>query len=254
MPVMDEFREERETLKNASFKKKWEWFWEYHKLHVAIGGFLAFFVISMVHHVLTAKDNAMYGFFLNSYSDDAKNDAYITAFAEDLEIDLKEYQLILDTTLQYTPNSMDTVSYNTTQKVMVTMAAGDADFLAADDESFAYFATNESFFDLRELFTSEELEKLQDYIYYIDMDVVRARSEIVDSGNFSDYTLPVYDNFAPEEMADPVPIALCIENCADLKPIYYFPEGSYPLGVVINTKNLDTTVAFIRHIFAEQLQ
>ena len=248
MPVMDEFREERENLKNASFKKKWEWFWEYHKLHVAIGGFIAFFVISMVHHILTAKDNAMYGFFLNAYDDDVKNDTFVTAFAEDLEINLKEYQLLIDTSLQYIPNSMDTNSYNTTQKIMVTMAAGDADFLAADDESFAYFATIDSFYDLREIFTPEELEKLN------DMDVVRARSEIVDSGNFSDYSIPVYDNFTPEEMADPVPIALCIENCASLKDTYYFPEGPYPLGIVINTKNLDTTLQFVKHIFAEELQ
>ena len=62
MAVMDEFREERENLKNASFQKKWQYFWYYYKLHVVIGGFIAFFVISMAHSILTAKDNALFGY------------------------------------------------------------------------------------------------------------------------------------------------------------------------------------------------
>ena len=40
MPVMDEFREERETIKNGTFKQKWQYFCDYYKWHVIIGAFV----------------------------------------------------------------------------------------------------------------------------------------------------------------------------------------------------------------------
>lgn len=251
---MDEFREERENLKNASFQKKWKYFWDYYKLHVVIGGFVAFFVISMAHSILTAKDNAFFGYFLNCYAEDEQNVAFVTDFAEAAEIDLKEYEARIDTTLQYTPGSLDENTYTSSQKVMVTMAASDVDFLAADSAAFTYYATSDSFYDLRELFSEEELEKLQDYIYYIDMDVVRERENIVEAGNFQDYTLPTYDNFAPEEMGDPVPIALNIKDCPKLKDTYYFQKGAVPMGIVINSQRLDNTMKFVRYLFEDVLK
>ena len=36
MPLMDEFKEERASIKNAPFKKKLRYFWDYYKWHVII--------------------------------------------------------------------------------------------------------------------------------------------------------------------------------------------------------------------------
>ena len=67
MAVMDEFREEREALKNADLKTKWQYFLDYYKWWViGIAAALAF-VISMIYSALTAKDNALSGYFLNTY-------------------------------------------------------------------------------------------------------------------------------------------------------------------------------------------
>lgn len=40
MPVMDEFREEREAMKQKSFKERFLYFCEYYKWHVIGGGWL----------------------------------------------------------------------------------------------------------------------------------------------------------------------------------------------------------------------
>ena len=254
MAVMDEFREERQALKDASFKKKWEYFLDYYKWYVIGGIAVIAFIISMVHNALTAKESALFGYFLNTYADIEQNEAFLNEFATAKEIDTKEYSLTIDTSLQYTKGGMDQNSYFTIQKIMVTLAAADVDFLAGDEDAFEYYATSDTFFDLREIYTDEELEKFKDYIYYVDMDVVREKAAVVDSGQFEDYEAPVYDHFKPEEMGDPIPIALCIQDCPKLDQTYYFHQGAIPMGVVVNTKHLETTKEFIDYLFEDLIQ
>lgn len=249
MAVMDEFREEREALKNASLKKKWEYFVDYYKWHVVIVATVLVFVISMGYNILTAKENALFGYFLNTYADEDQKEIWLNEFGTAAGIDLKEYDFMLDTSLQYTKGGMDQNSYMTVQKVMVTMAAAEVDFLAGDEDSFEYYADSDTFFDLREIYTEEELKKFENKIYYVDMDIVREKSEIVDSGHYDDYVAPVYDHFAPEEMSDPIPIGICIQDSEKLKGTYYFKDGNIPLGIVVNTKHLDTVKQFIDYLF-----
>ena len=254
MAVMDEFREEREALKNADLKTKWQYFLDYYKWYVIGGVAVLAFAISMIHSALTAKDNALFGYFLNTYAEEEKTIACLNDFAESAEIDLNEYQVSIDSSLQYTAGSMDENSYTASQKIMVTIAASDVDFLAADESAFEYYANSDTFFDLREIYTEEELAIFQDYIYYVDMDVVREKEAVVDSGQFENYAAPVYDHFAPEEMGDPVPIALCIQDCPKLADTYYFRKGAVPMGIVVNTQRLDATKQFVEYLFEDLVE
>ncbi len=249
MAVMDEFREEREALKNADLKTKWQYFLDYYKWWVVgIAAVLAF-VISMIHSALTAKDNALSGYFLNTYADEEQTGTFVTEFAETAGIDLNEYQIMVDSSLQYTPGSMDESTYTSSQKIMVTIAAADVDFLAADEAAFDYYGTTETFHDLRDIYTEEELEKFRDYIYYVDMDVIREKEEVVEAGNFESYVAPIYDHLAPEEMGDPVPIGFCIQDSPKLADTYYFRTGSVPMGIVVNTQRLEATKQFVDYLF-----
>ena len=249
MAVMDEFREEREALKNADLKTKWQYFLDYYKWYVIGGVAVLAFAISMIHSALTAKDNALFGYFLNTYAEEEKTIACLNDFAESAEIDLNEYQVSIDSSLQYTAGSMDENSYMSSQKIMVTIAAADVDFLAADEEAFEYYGTTDTFHDLRDIYTEEELEKFKDYLYYVDMDVIREKEEVIEAGNFEGYTTPVYDHLAPEEMNDPVPIGFCIQDCPKLADTYYFRTGIVPMGIVVNTQRLETTKQFVEYLF-----
>ena len=251
MAVMDEFREEREALKNADLKTKWQYFLDYYKWYVIGSVAVIAFVISIVYSVLTAKDNALFGYFLNAYAEEDKIIAFLNDFAETAEIDLNEYGVSIDSSLQHIAGSMDENSYLSSQKIMVTIAAADVDFLAADESAFEYYANSDTFFDLREIYTEEELARFRDYIYYVDMDVVREKEAVIDSGQFEDYEAPVYDHFAPEKMGDPIPIALCIQDCPKLADTYYFLKGAVPMGIVANTQRLDATKQFVEYLFED---
>ena len=48
MPVMDEFREEREAIKNSSMKKKWGYFLDYYKWYVIGGAAIILFLVFLI--------------------------------------------------------------------------------------------------------------------------------------------------------------------------------------------------------------
>ena len=56
MPLMDEFKEEREQIKKASFKKRFEYFWEYNKTKVLIITFVTIMLSSMIYNAVTKKE------------------------------------------------------------------------------------------------------------------------------------------------------------------------------------------------------
>ena len=70
MPVMDEFREEREAIKNAGWQYKLKYFWDYYKWFVIGGIFALFIIISIVKDVINTKDFIFNGVMLNTFGDD----------------------------------------------------------------------------------------------------------------------------------------------------------------------------------------
>ena len=58
MPVMDEFKKEREMLKGKSFKEKLDYFWYYYKLQVFAVIFVLILVVTTIRDIVTQKDIA----------------------------------------------------------------------------------------------------------------------------------------------------------------------------------------------------
>lgn len=249
MPVMDEFREEREAMKTASLKEKWQYFLDYYKWYVIGGAIAIAFFGTLIHDMVTAKDWTFYGFFINAYNTDEASDAFFNAFAEKAQLDLENYAADIDDTMSLDLNSMSEVTMTSNEKMTVYMAAGDVDFVAADETTFSHYATNETFFDITTILSPEQLEKYEPYIYYVDMAEVRARSEASLNGTFDDYVKKEYDHHSPEGLEDPVPVGLYIGHCEQLNKHYTFKEEAVVIGIPLNTTHLETSLAFIDYIF-----
>ena len=58
MAVMDEFKEEREALKNGTPKQKLAYFWYYYKWHVIISIVVIAMVGSFIYQYVNRKDTA----------------------------------------------------------------------------------------------------------------------------------------------------------------------------------------------------
>lgn len=250
MAVMDEFREEREALKHGSLKQRLQYFWYYYRWHVIVGILVLVFGFSLIKEIVTQKDNAFYAVMLNSTELDS-GAAYAQGFAEYAGIDLNEYEMLFDTSMHISTSSYDESTMSSSQKLMVYTAAAELDVMVSNTEVLQQYANTGTFYDLRELLTAEQLAQYEPYLYYVDQAVVEqieiARDELTDINSI---TVP--DPFKPDEMADPIPVGLCVSDCAPLRESFYFSnEQDVVLCVFVNSQRPETSVSFINYVFEQ---
>lgn len=252
MPVMDEFREEREALKHGTLKQKISYFFCYYKWHVIITIALIAFAVSMAHQILTQKENAFFAAFINTVELETAGN-FVQGFTEYAGIDMNEFDVMFDTALRINPDpaSYDESTITSTQKVMVYLAAQEIDILAAGDTVMNSYAYNDSFYDLREILTAEQLAEYEPYFYYMDRTVAEERSEMdFTSADYS--SLPAYpDPRNPEAMSDPIPVGIYLDSADTLKEHYYFLDENALIAVAANTRHPETVSRYLEYIFSE---
>lgn len=244
MPVMDEFKEEREAMKHGTPKQKLTYFWDYYKWPVIIGIIAVIVLASMIYEMATRKETAFYALMLNAternYMGDTSGNT--AAFAEYAGIDEEKYEIMYDTSIQIgTENSDD---YDSSQKLLVYIAAAELDVMVSDSDSLKKYAYQGQLYDLRNFLTEEQLEKYSDSFYYIDGAVAEEIEAASDAYNF-DYVPEYKDPRHPEEMEDPIPTGIFLSEDCSLLDDYYFRGEDIAVSVVVNTKRPDLTSEFI---------
>ena len=212
MAVMDEFKEEREALKNGTPKQKLAYFWYYYKWHVIISVIIIGMLVSFIYQYVNRKDIAFNAVLLNASSLDqisSEQPDFLTDFAE---------------------NELDS---------MIT-----------DFNSFQKYANSSLFYDLRDILTEEQLQTLEPYFYYVDREVVLAIEAANDDLN-TDYTPEYPDPLHPEEMQDPVPVGICLTGCKDLTDNYYFRGDGIVMGIYANAEHADTAVDLAEYLLSK---
>ncbi len=248
MPVMDEFREEREAIKQKSFKERFLYFCDYYKWHVIGGVALVAIVISLIHSLATRKEWAFYGAFVNAYQTPDYN-AFCEDFAGYADIDLGEYDVLLDTNIYITDSIFDPGNVDTMERLMVYIAAGDMDVMASGPTIINRYAYYDTFQDLRQLLPQEMQAQLEPYYYYMDMALAEEFDALQQSGETSDVPPYPADPSSPEGMEEPVPVGLYIQDCPRIREAFIFQEDDVILGVAGNVTETDTILAFIRMIY-----
>ena len=163
MAVMDEFKEEREALKNGTPKQKLAYFWYYYKWHVIIALVVIIMIVSFVKQLTDRKDPAFYAVMLNASLLDqmtSEQPDFVTDFAEKEGIDLNTSDITFDTSIRIVEDSMDETSITSSQKLMVYVAANELDCMITDFTSFQKYANSSMFHDLRDILTDELIQAL----------------------------------------------------------------------------------------------
>ena len=250
MAVMDEFKEEREALKNGTPKQKFSYFWYYYKWHVIISVIIIGMLVSFIYQYVNRKDTAFNAVLLNASLLDqmsSEQPDFITDFAEKEGIDLNTNDITFDTSIRIVEDSMDETSVTSTQKLMVYVAANELDSMITDFDSFQKYANSSLFYDLRDILTEEQIQTLEPYFYYVDREVVLAIEAANDDLN-TDYTPEYPDPLHPEEMQDPIPVGICLTDCTDLTDNYYFRGDGIVMGIYANAKHADTAVDLAEYL------
>lgn len=246
MAVMDEFKKERENLKNQPFKKRLSYFWTYYKWYV-LGGVAAVVVlISLVSSFLNRTNYALYGAIVGGIPFETE-ETFLNDFMDYAGIDKEKYTVSFNTSLSFDSNAIGTAEF-----ITVYIAARDLDILAGDPDSFFRYAYSSVYMDLSEALSPELFAELSaaGRIYYIDSVVAAQIDELQNtSRSAEDVVLP--DPFKPEEMQAPVPIGIDVSGCRKFTDTYYYKEGISYLGIIANTKRGDTAIQLIEFLFSD---
>lgn len=249
MAVMDEFKEERQALKEKSFKEKLSYFWLYYKWHVIITVAVIVLGGTLIKEMVTSKDFALYGVFLNAYNKVENVTPFTDEFIEYAGIDTNEFSVQFDNTLRMS-QEFDEAGMHASQLIMVHIAAQDLDVATMDTFNFNKYAYNSTFLDLREVLTPEELEYFQDDLFYIDSEVVK-EVERISEEMITDYeiTYPAYDD--PASMTDPIPVGINLKDSEKFKEYYTYGKAEAFFGIVTNTHNTENALALLHYLFEE---
>jgi len=160
MPFTNNFNQ-HESLKNAGFKAKLGYFWDYYKVHTFVAIGLIIFLVTMICGNLTKKDTVFYAAM--EYCSDVSEEA-VSAFRQNYieyaGIDLNKHEV------QVVSNP---------GQLMLNMAVAQVDVIVSGPEYFAEEAGLNSFYDLRDIMTEEQLARYEPYFYYADQTVIDAR-------------------------------------------------------------------------------
>lgn len=246
MPLMDEFREEREAIKKGTPKEKLNYFIDYYKWHVVVTVAAIVFVVSLGYQILSRKDTAFCAAMINGI-ELASAEEYIQSFAEYAGIDMEEYDVLLDATMRIDLNNLDQVTISSSEKLMAFIAAKNVDVFVTDAKIMEQHANSDTFWDLREFLSEEQFARYESRFYYIDQAVVDEKN--AHYNNLDQAYVPVYpDPRNPDAMQDPIPVGIYLDDSSNLRDYYYYDEGDVIVGVVGNTERSETTSLFLDFI------
>ena len=252
MALMDEFRDERASIKNGTFKQKFSYFWCYYKWHVICSVLAIAIVVSFIYTIVTRKDIGFYVVMLNGFELTTAEE-YSDEVTEFFELDPKEYTVLFDTSMFIDFNSRDQRTMASAQKMMVYMTAGDIDVVVSDTTSMQHYSYIDSFKDIREVLTPEQIEKYQSRFYYID-------KRVIDSKNSEDPAAAEYMFDYPEDprdsstMADPIPVGIYVDDQADFTENFLFERKDLVLTVAATCRRMDMAREYIDYIFADDAE
>ncbi len=202
------------------------------------------FVVSMIVGWANQRPTVFNLCCINSNADPETVQGYLQEFAKAQEIDTEENYVLAD--MIYLGQGTD-ADYQSAQIFSAKMIAGDLDVMTAHYATLISHAYQEAFVDLRELLTPEQMETLAPYLLYMD------RSRVEEMNTFSDEPRQIPSPSKPEEMEQPIPVAII------LQPDWEFTKACYPLfcgedavAVMANSNNAANAQAFLQFVLGQK--
>ena len=235
MNKSNSFSQEINKLKGLPLKKKLEFIWDYYKWPILIALFVVISVISTVISLANEKEVVLSGYLFDSYYTTDQDEPFAD-FPNYAKLDHKT-----ETADFYANLTLYGMYAETSQQFFSSIAAGHTDFAVAAPETFLRLSYDsfKYFYDLREIMTSDQLEKLSDRLFYVD-------ASMLDQLN-GQGTIQLPDHDKPETMKDPVPIGIDIRGGRGVDALYLGEKPVF-LTVVNNAPHLDMTLQFLEYL------
>ncbi len=248
MAFKDEFREEREAItKHGTFGQKWRYFWDYNILRV-IGISLAVFAIGFFGYDILSQPNILLnGIFVNTLQYEGKTPEKDLADGFLKSQGIKDNKTQVAFTTNFALTGENAADFQTQETITVQSGAGSLDFVVCPVNHLMDFAYGGVFADLREVLSAEELETYKSRLLYIDLTVYEYLEST--SGDATDAKNIVFpDCTKPEEMENPVPIFINVDDCSKITNLYSYDPKDLCFGISITTPHAEQISKFLDYI------
>ena len=247
MTILDYYKKELAKLKDQPPKKRWEYIWEYYKIHLIVVFLVLLLLAQGIVSLCTHKDTVFSGVLINS-SLDTDSKPFMAELADHMDVNEKKEQISFSTNIFMTNESADKAV--ALQSIMASVTIKELDMVTGPEEAFQICAYNASniFADLRDHLNADTLEKLSDRLYYIDGAILEKLNAPV--GTQVDTSQLIYpDPKKPDTMEKPIPVGIDVSD-TEFVSAYFSQSGAYYLGMITNTTRPETVLQFIDYLFS----
>lgn len=251
MALMDEFKEEREAMKQKPLTQKISYYWLYHKWQIGLLVLVIIFLATYVYPVLTKPETVVNGVLLNTYDTGVQNpgEELASDFMKHQKMDTSKYNVVLNGSLLYSANGLSNISsanYELMQVLLTQSSTGDLHFITGDLDSMLELAYKDFYSDLRDILTKEQLTLYEPYMLYIDYEVL-ASIKKTNSNQESIEHIQIPDCRNPEIMIEPVPVMIDMTQSEKLQKIYQKSHDTLCFGAVY-TEYQEELLKFIDYL------
>ena len=219
--LRDEIHLQHEKLTDQPFSKKWEYFWDYYKVHTIVIVFLACMFGSILHTIMTQKETVLSIAYINAFPN-IEDEVFIEDFESYLGLNHKRQQVVLDSTYYIDDTSTSPYAATYSQKFSTNAMAGKLDVVLADSTNFDFYGNQGFFQDLNQILPPEILAKYDGHLYYAD--------------------LPT------DETAGKVPIGIKIDGAKRIRETASYPNTDAYFGFVAGSKYVENGVSYLNYL------
>lgn len=267
MSIAKEIREEqKKALSTMNTKEKLAYFWEYYKIHTIAAIVIIAVAFSLIKQYVTSKDIGFYAVLLDAITTDSNSglsDVWSEEFLEYAQIDSREYDVYIDTSISISENTDAQYLYANQQKLFALFASNSISAFVAGTRAFEEYAQFEYFYDIESLLSGKELDKYRPYFYYTDASTFGNAGDISfdDESAWEDPGNLIIDHRDPSSMEQPVAVGVILtENNKIAEAGYYaylreagYEYQGYPsdvvLGIPLMCEEPELVIRFLEYIF-----
>ncbi|MBU5480970.1 hypothetical protein [Blautia sp. MSJ-19] len=204
------------TEKKKNIKNNLEYFWTYYKLPFAAVMIVVILVLYFLVTSLTAKDTALSVMLIDCHSE-MSGEKMAEEYMEASGLDQKKYQVQIQNNLMFQGTDSGNYSMTSLSKFMADIGSELLDVCGMLKDDFVKYDGSETWMDLHECLTDEQLETLKDKLLTTD------------------------DGRVIGIMADDLPV-MQADGC------YTNEETDAAIGIIYNTPHKDEAVKYLLYL------
>ncbi|MDD2971323.1 MAG: hypothetical protein PHE02_04235 [Lachnospiraceae bacterium] len=161
MAITDEIKEQQKKIADMTRKEKWNYFWDYYKVHTIVAILVVVLLVFFIRDLVTGNQKSVFQAAIVNSEISVLEEGSEEAFETYLQINPKKEEVIFDNSYQLQLDSMDQATVASSQKMVANAQLKELDVIIAPDDVIAYYSENQFLGDISKLIPAEKFEELE---------------------------------------------------------------------------------------------